>query len=169
MRNRRDFMRAVAAAAAGVGVAGRFSYDALAQAAQGAPAKRREVFIGRKRVKVIDSHAHLNIAEVANVVKGTPFERQAQTTGDGIIGPARIEWMDRDGIDVALLTQQGAFWYAVQDRGLARDIVKAQNEGTAAVVAKYPDRFIGMAPRPLPFPHSRAGGPQSGVKAAGVQ
>src|SRR5207237_1352449 len=151
MRNRRDFVKAMAAAAAGMSVAGRFTYDALAQAAQGAP-KRREVFIGRKRIKVIDSHNHLNIAEVATVVKGTPFERQAVTTGDGIIGPERIAWMDRDGIDVALLTQQGAFWYAVQDRGLAAEIVKAQNGGTAAGGGKYPDRFLGMASMLLQFP-----------------
>src|SRR5258705_3961474 len=143
MPNRRDFVKAMRLAAAAT------AGDRLAFA-QGAPAKRREVFIGRKRVKVIDSHAHLNIAEVANVVKGTPFERQATTTGDGIIGPARLAWMDRDGIDIAMLTQQGAFWYGVQDRGLARDIVKAQNEGTAAVVAKNPDRVIGMASMPLP-------------------
>src|SRR5215216_2219237 len=123
MRNRRDFMKTLAAATAGGYVAQRgVSW------AQGAPAKRREISIGRKRIKVIDSHAHLNIAEVAAVVKGTAFERQAVTTGDGIIGPARLAWMDRDGIDMAILTQQGSFWYNVQDRALARDIVKVQNE-----------------------------------------
>jgi len=164
MRNRRDFVKALAAATAGGFVAQR----GLALA-QGAAPKRREVFIGRKRIKVIDSHAHLNIAEVASVVKGTPFERQAQTTGDGIIGPARIEWMDRDGIDVAMLTQQGAWWYGVQDRGLARDIVKAQNEGTAAVVAKYPDRFIGMASMPLQFPDLAAEALEDGVKRLGFK
>jgi len=165
MRNRRDFVKALAAATAGGFVAQR----GLAWAQGGPAQKRREVFIGRKRIKVIDSHAHLNIAEVANVVKGTPFERQATTTGDGIIGPARIAWMDRDGIDVAMLTQQGAFWYAVQDRGLARDIVKAQNEGTAAVVAKYPDRFIGMASMPLQFPDLAAEALEDGVKRLGFK
>jgi aminocarboxymuconate-semialdehyde decarboxylase len=169
MRNRRDFVKAIAAAAAGMSVAGRFTYDALAQAAQGAAPKRREVFIGRKRIKVIDSHAHLNIAAVAEVVKGTPFERQAQTTGDGIIGPARIAAMDQDGIDVALLTQQGAWWFAVQDRELARAIVKAQNDGTAAVVAKYPDRFIGMASMPMQFPDLAAEALEDGVKRLGFK
>jgi aminocarboxymuconate-semialdehyde decarboxylase len=165
MRNRRDFVKTLAAATAGGFVAQR----GFAWAQQAAAPKRREVFIGRKRIKVIDAHAHLNIAEVANVVKGTPFERQAVTTGDGIIGPARIAWMDRDGIDVALLTQQGAFWYGVQDRGLARDIVKAQNEGTAAVVAKYPDRFIGMASMPLQFPDLAAEALEDGIKRLGFK
>jgi aminocarboxymuconate-semialdehyde decarboxylase len=169
MRNRRDFVKAIAAAAAGMSVAGRFTYDALAQAAQGAAPKRREVSIGRKRIKVIDSHAHLNIAAVAEVVKGTPFERQAQTTGDGIIGPSRIAAMDQDGIDVALLTQQGAWWFGVQDRELARAIVKAQNDGTAAVVAKYPDRFIGMASMPMQFPDLAAAALEDGVKRLGFK
>ena len=166
MRNRRDFVKTLAAGAAAAYVGSREWSDLLAQT--GAP-KRREVSIGRKRIKVIDSHNHLNIADVARVVKGTPFERQATTTGDGIIGPERIAWMDRDGIDVALLTQQGAFWYAVQDRGLAREIVKAQNEGTAAVVAKYPDRFIGMASMPLQFPDLAAEALEDGIKRLGFK
>jgi len=164
MRNRRDFMKTLAAATAGGFVAER----GLAWA-QGAAPKRREVFIGRKRIKVIDAHAHLNIAAVAEVVKGTPFERQATTTGDGIIGPARIAAMDKTGVDIELLTQQGAFWYAVQDRGLAREIVKAQNEGTAAVVAKNPDRFIGMASMPLQFPDLAAEALQDGIKRLGFK
>ena len=49
--NRRDFVKSIAAAGAGLGAAGTFTYDALAQAARGAAPKRREVFIGRKRIK----------------------------------------------------------------------------------------------------------------------
>ena len=166
MRTRRDFVKTLAAGTTAAYIGGRAWSELLAQT--GAP-KRREVFIGKKRVKVIDSHAHLNIAEVAAVVKGTQFERQAVTTGDGIIGAERLAWMDRDGIDVAMLTQQGAFWYNVQDRGLARDIVKAQNEGTAAVVAKYPDRFIGMASMPLQFPDLAAEALEDGIKRLGFK
>ena len=166
MATRRDFVRTLAAGTAAAYVGSRSWSELLAQT--GAP-KRREIFVGKKRVKVIDSHAHLNIAEVAAVVKGTPFERQATTTGDGIIGAERLAWMDRDGIDIAMLTQQGSFWYNVQDRGLARDIVKAQNEGTAAVVAKYPDRFIGMASMPLQFPDLAAEALEDGIKRLGFK
>jgi len=117
MRNRRDFMRTLAAATAGGFVAQRgLSW------AQGT-AKRREIFIGKKRVKVIDSHAHLNSPEVASVT----------------------------------------------DRALARDIVKAQNEGVAAIVAKYPDRFIGMASMPLQFPDLAAEALEDGVKRLGFK
>jgi len=169
MRNRRDFVKAMAAAAAGIGVTGRFADAARAQAAQGAAPRRREISIGGKRITVVDAHAHLNIAAVAEVVRGTPFERQAPTTGDGIIGPTRIAAMDQSGVDVALLTQQGAFWYAVTDRALARDIVKVQNEGTAAVVAKYPDRFVGMASLPLQFPDLAAEALEDGIKRLGFK
>ena len=164
MRNRRDFVKALAAATA----AGVVAQRGLAWA-QGAAPKRREVFIGRKRIKVIDSHAHLNIASVADIVKGTPYERQANVASDEIIGPDRIAAMDQTGVDVEMLTQQGAWWYGVQDRGLATAIVKAQNEGTAAVVAKYPDRFIGMASMPLQFPDLAAEALEDGVKRLGFK
>ena len=150
MPNRREFFRATAAAAAGSFVM-RGGYAAFAQAAQGA-AKRREISIGRKRIKVIDSHAHLGIPAVAEVVKGTPFAKNVNVAPNLVVGPDRVRAMDEWGIDIALLTQQGGWWYGVPDRDLARAIVKTQNEGTAAIVAKYPDRFIGMASMPLQFP-----------------
>ena len=65
---------------------------------------------------------------------------------------------------MALLTQQGAVLARVTDRGLARRSCKVQNEGTAAVVAKYPDRFIGMASMPLQFPDIAAEMLEDGVK-----
>ena len=68
-----------------------------------------------------------------------------------------------------LLTQQGAWWFGVQDRELARAIVKAQNDGTAAVVAKYPDRFIGMASMPMQFPDLAAAALEDGVKRLRLQ
>ena len=79
MRNRRDFVKTLAAATAGGFVAQR----GFAWAQGGAAPKRREVSIGRKLIKVIDSHHHLNIADVARVVKGTPFEQLS----DQMVGP----------------------------------------------------------------------------------
>ena len=118
---------------------------------------------------VIDAHAHLNIAEVATVVKGTPFERQAVALPDGIVGPERIASMDRSGVDAELLTQQGSWWYAVPDRELARDIVIAQNEGAAGVVTKHPDRFIGMTSVPLQFPELAAEALEHGMTRLGFK
>ena len=163
MRNRRDFVKALAAATAG-GFVAQHGF-AWAQGAQ----KRREVSIGRKRIKVVDAHAHLNVPEVAAVVKGTPFERQGNAGQYEIVGPARIALMDQAGCDIELLTQQGGCWYNVTDRDLARSICKVQNEGTAAVVAKYPDRFIGMASMPLQFPDIAAELLEDGVKRLGLK
>ena len=164
MTNRRDFVKTLAAATAGGFVAQR----GLAWA-QGAAPKRREVFIGRKRIKVIDGHAHLNVPAVADVVKGTPYARQGNAAANEIIGPERIAAMDQAGVDMELLTQQGGFWYTVTDRDLARSICKVQNEATAAIVAKYPDRFIGMASMPLQFPDIAAELLEDGVKRLGLK
>jgi len=162
MPNRREFFRSAAAATAGSLVMSS-RYAAFAQAVQGAVTKRREISIARKRIKVIDSHAHLGIPAVADVVKGTPFARNVNVAANLVIGPDRIRAMDEWGIDMAVLTQQGSWWYGVPDRDLARAIVKTQNEGTAAIVAKYPDRFIGMASMPLQFPDIAAEMLEDGV------
>src|SRR5256714_6286045 len=77
--------------------------------------------------------------------------------------------MDQAGVDMELLTQQGGFWYTVTDRNLARSICKVQNEGTAAIVAKYPDRFVGMASMPLQFPDIAAELLEDGVKRLGLK
>src|SRR5207248_9563691 len=83
--------------------------------------------------------------------------------------PERIALMDQAGVNVELLTQQGAFSYTVTDRDLARSICKVQNEGTAAVIAKYPDRFLGMASMPLQFPDIAAEMLEDGVKRLGLK
>src|SRR4029453_1113395 len=86
MQSRRDFLKSIAVATAGAGVAGRFTYDVFAQAAAGG---RRQISIGGKRIRVIDAHAHLSIRNVADVVKGTPFERNGGAAANQIIGPDR--------------------------------------------------------------------------------
>jgi hypothetical protein len=62
MPNRREFVRGVVAAAAGVWVGGAGSVSA--QRSGGAPA-RRQIAIGGRRVKTIDVHAHVTILEAA--------------------------------------------------------------------------------------------------------
>ena len=57
MLTRRAFVKTGAGAAAGFFIQ--------------APPARREVSIGRKRVKVVDIHGHLSVPEVADIIKGT--------------------------------------------------------------------------------------------------
>ena len=153
MPNRRDFFKSVAGATAGMFVSHGF-IDAGARSLQATPSKRREVFVGRKRVKVIDVHCHCVVPEVADVVKGTNLASNAGGGGGGrgggggggnnVLGPARLQIMDEQGLDIQALSINGYWWYAA-DRDLARRIVQVQNEGLAKWVAAHPDRFVAFA------------------------
>jgi aminocarboxymuconate-semialdehyde decarboxylase len=150
MPNRRDFIKGVAGATAGMLVTRGGLADAFSQAPQGAAAKRREVTIGGRRVKVVDIHAHATIPEVADVVKGTPLARNAQGGGRRL-GPDRIEELDKRGIDVQVL-DINAFWWYDADRDLATKIVKVHDEGLASWCAAHPDRFVALTSVALQFP-----------------
>ena len=149
--NRREFFTTVAGAVAGLVVTDRGLSGAGLPRYQPPPAKRREVFVGGRRVKVIDVHCHCVIPEVAEVVKGTPFADDARGGGPNVLGPQRLEVMDRQGVDVQALSINGYWWYGA-DRDLARRIVQVQNEGLAQWVAAHPDRFVTFASVALQHP-----------------
>src|SRR5437763_1158169 len=123
MPNRRDFFKTIAGAAAGAYVAGR-ELPAWAQRGGGGrgrgggnaaavpsgPVVRKQVMVGGKRVKVIDIHSHATVDGVTEVVKGTPFERQA---GGRALGQDRIDLIDSEGIDIQVLTINGYWWWEV--------------------------------------------------------
>src|SRR5205814_10060835 len=158
MRNRRDFLKTVGGAAAGAYIAGR-GIPALAQRGGrggarggGAPAAagpRKQISIGGKRVTVIDVHSHCTVDGVAEVVKGTPFERQA---GGRALGDDRIALIDSEGIDIQVLTINGYWWWEVQDGDLANGIVRARNEGLARWVADHKDGVVAVSAVALQFP-----------------
>jgi len=160
MPNRRNFLKTVTGAAAGAYVAGRANVTA-AQAPT-----RRQISIGGKRIRVIDLHAHATVAEVDPVVKGTPYEKQA---GGRPLGPDRVALIDRQGIDIQVLSINGFWWWEVEDRGLADRIVRAQNEGLAKFAARFPDRFVAMASTSLQFPDLAAQQLEDGVKRLGLR
>src|SRR5436309_13747614 len=100
MPNRRDFFKSVVGMTAGVFL-GRAFTDAGARSRHATPARRREVFGGRKRVRVIDLHCHCVVPEVADVVKGTNLASNAGGGGGGrgargnnALGRARLQLMD---------------------------------------------------------------------------
>jgi aminocarboxymuconate-semialdehyde decarboxylase len=143
MPTRRDFVRTAAGAAAAAFVAG-----IPALRAQGA---RRQVSLGGKRIRVVDVHAHCTVPEVMAVVKGTKFENQGGAGGARALGPARIAAIDKQGIDLQVLSINGHWWYEA-DRDLATRIVRAQNEGLANWVAGNRERFDALASVSLQFP-----------------
>ena len=122
--------------------------------------------IGGRRVRVVDIHAHATVPEVDPVVKGTEWAKQG---GGRPLGPDRIALIDKQGIDVQVLSINGFWWWEVKDRDLANRIVRAQNEGLAKFVAQYPDRFVAMASSSLQFPDLAAQQLEDGVKRLGLR
>ena len=157
MPTRREFVTTMAGAAAGIYLQ--------------TPTTRRQVSVGRKRVKVIDVHCHC-VIDVAEIVKGTKLERAGAggggAGGGSVLGPARLQAMDQQGIDIQALSINGYWWYAA-DRDLAKRIVQAQNEGLAKWVAAHPDRFVAFASVALQHPDLAAEQLEDAVKRLGLR
>ena len=164
MPNRRDFLRTVVAGAS-LALAQGGPFDSLALA-QGQPA-RRQVMLRGRRVRVIDVHAHC-IIPVTDIVKGSPVAVMGGGAGDNLLGPQRLQVMDQQGVDLQALSINGYWWYAA-GRDLARQIVRAQNEGLAAWVAAHPDRFVAFASVALQHPDLAAEQLEEGVTRLGLR
>jgi aminocarboxymuconate-semialdehyde decarboxylase len=159
MSNRRHFLQAAAGAAVGLSLMGR-CLEAEAQVA------RRQVSIGGRRAKVVDIHAHAVIPAVADVVRGTVLERNL--AGNRVLDPARIELMDRTGIDVQVLSVNQYWWYAA-DRELARKIIRAQDQGLAQWCDAHPERFVALSSVPIQHPDLAAEHLEYAVKQLGLR
>ena len=150
MTNRRHFLRTVAGTVAGGYVIGHGLLNAGAQATD----TRRRITIGNRRIRVVDVHAHWEMA-LPDIVKGTPLETTAppfvmRSPGPGLA--ERIAIMDKMGVDIAAISINYYWWNAAPDRGLARAICTAHNEGLAKWTRAHPDRLVGLASVPLQFP-----------------
>lgn len=137
----------------------RFGRAAAATAAfSGLPASvaqtRKEIFIGGKRIKVIDIHAHCLFQEVAPIIAGTAMEN-ADLTDFLTLKPQRIDQMDARGIDIAALSVNRYWWYAA-DLDKAEQIVKINDEGLANWCARYPDRFVALSSPAIQHPELAA-------------
>jgi aminocarboxymuconate-semialdehyde decarboxylase len=124
---------------------------------------RRTVKVGGKRVKVIDVHAHVAVAET--------LELAGLKLGAGPLLPElgvpetvdqRLAAMDAQGIDIEALSIN-PFWYD-KERELAAKICQVQNERLAEVCAKHPDRFVAYATVALQYPELAADQLDQGVK-----
>ena len=133
MPNRRHFFKTLAGATAGMYVMGRGETAAALQA----PAARRQVMVGGRRVRVVDIHTHWDMPLPADVVRGTPFEEFTEG-GSGM--DERLPILDREGIDVGVVGVNDFWWYEASDRGLARAICNAHNETLAMWNRRHPDR-----------------------------
>jgi aminocarboxymuconate-semialdehyde decarboxylase len=170
MRNRRDFLRVLTGATAGMSIASPGLMQGAAATPQAAPAaKRREVLVGGKGVKVVDVHAHCVVPEVADVVKDTKFARNAaQGRGPQVLGPERLRTLDERGVDVQVLSINVFWWYAAE-RDLVTQIVKVHNEKLAAWCAAHPDRFVALTSVALQYPDLAAEQLEHAVKELGMR
>jgi aminocarboxymuconate-semialdehyde decarboxylase len=170
MRNRRDFLKTVVGATAGVLVTGGGFVEAAQQAPQAAATKRREVFVGGKRVKVVDMHAHCVMPEVADVVKDTSLALIGgnRARGNNVMGPERLKSLDERGIDVQVLSING-FWFYAADRELAAKIVKVQDEKLSEWCKAHADRYVALSSVALQFPDLAAEQLEHAVKVLGAR
>src|SRR5882762_8914304 len=172
MPNRREFLMNVAGASAGMLFLGRDAGNAAEPSSQaGVVSKRRDVMVGKRRVKTVDVHAHVAVPEVTDLLKGTPLERRTGNLPGNFdargLAPARLQRMDEEGIDVQALSIN-SFWYSA-DRDLASRLVNLQNEKLAAMCATHPDRFVAFASVALQFPELAAQQLEEGVKRWGLR
>src|SRR5215510_13241195 len=153
MPNRRDFLKGLVGATV--------SFQAVT-------GKRREAFIGKRRVKVVDVHGHFAAPEELEVIKNTNLARFVSSNGPLVLGPTRLQFMDQQGIDVQVLSHQGGWWYEA-DRDFASRIIKVQNESLAAWCKAHPDRFVGLASVSLQHPEMAAQQLEDAVKNLGLR
>src|ERR1700675_4019727 len=122
MPTRRDFIKDIAGATAGLAFTGCSLLNASAANAQGA-VRRREVVVSGRRVKTVDVHAHCAVPE-AMALLGMKL-----SPGSLLMGEDRIRAMDAQGIDVEALSINPV-WYKAE-RDLAGAVVRLQNEKLA--------------------------------------
>src|SRR2546427_7481853 len=167
MNTRREFLENAAGALAGLAFVG---CDLLAAAPARAQARRREVVVSGRRVKVVDVHAHCQVPEAMALMGmklATPGSTLPPILDMATQASDRIRAMDEQGIDVEALSIN-PYWYKT-DRDLASHLIKIQNEKLAAACAANPDRFVAFASVALQHPDLAAEQLEEGVKKYGLR
>src|SRR6476469_8302335 len=143
---RRRFLQTSAVAGAGLF----FCPCGLGAQAQPAAA-RRSIVVGGQRVRTIDMHAHVFVNDAWPLVKDLPqVDRAMANLGaspmaiDAATMDRRFREMDRQGIDVHVISVHPSQFLYFTEPALAARIVKMQNEKIAELVAAHRDRFVGF-------------------------
>src|SRR5258706_3670528 len=160
MPTRRNFIKDIAGATAGLAFTGCSLLDSAPAAAQGAQ-RRREVVVNGKRIKTVDVHAHCAVPE-AMALLGMKLSPSSLLMGD-----ERIRAMDAQGIDIEALSINPV-WYKAE-RDLAQAVIRLQNEKLAETCAANPERFVAFATVALQHPDLAAQQLEEGVKKFGLR
>jgi aminocarboxymuconate-semialdehyde decarboxylase len=145
--SRRHFLQTTVAAGGGLF----FCPCGLGAQTPAAAPTRRQVLVGGQRVRTIDMHAHVFVDEAWPLVKDFPQTDKAMANlGASLMAldqatmDRRFREMDRQGIDVHVISvHPSQFLYFLQPDLSAR-IVKMQNEKIASLVAAHKGRFVGF-------------------------
>jgi aminocarboxymuconate-semialdehyde decarboxylase len=171
MPSRRQFLRTVSGAAAGAAFAVGGPAGVAARALQSTGATgRRSVMVGGRRVTTVDVHAHCFV-DIGGAARGHEWAAMIKKQlagpacaaapcvgregrGPEAVNAQRVRLMDQLGIDVQALSIN-PFWYSAE-RGLAQELMLAQNEGLAAACKAFPGRFVAFATVALQHPELAA-------------
>jgi aminocarboxymuconate-semialdehyde decarboxylase len=114
----------------------------------------RMTTVGGKRVRVIDVHAHVAVADSLEIVKGTPAEKAVLnqlTSRDSIfLDDKRLEDMDANGIDIAAVSVN-SYWDRM-DKSTETRLLDTQNARLAELSGAAPDRFQAFASVAMQYP-----------------
>ena len=185
MPTRREFLRDLSGATAGIVFAGcccAESARASALRRQQSPArpsvgsKRAPVTINGQRVPVVDVHSHVRVPEAWELVKdriaregryGDTQQANPDSLGNILNVNKRLADLDQMGIDMQAVSIN-PFWYWA-DVDLARKVIQIQNEKIAALCAAHPDRFVGLGSVALQHPSLAVEQIEEGVKKLGMR
>ena len=122
----------------------------------------------RGKLKVVDIHchylnpevnkktAHLNAAQYdptvifANELTHQTNVKQMKTRAPKLMGiEERIQDMDRMGVDIQAVCPAPYHYFYFTEPKLGAELARDVNHGIAELVAKHPDRFVGMGSVPL--------------------
>ena len=120
---------------------------------------RGPTVIGGRRLTTVDMHAHLLVPEVWPLLES--YERAESDIGAFLRSPMaqglisleqRIATMDRQGIDIQVLTLHFQHQHDWADEELATRLIRVLNQQMAEEVSRMPDRLIGMGAVSLQHP-----------------
>ncbi len=120
------------------------------------------------KLKVVDVHchylnpvvnqktAHLNAAQYdptvifANDLTNETNVKQMRDRGPKLMGiDVRLQDMDRMGVDIQAVAPAPYQYFYFTEPAYGAELAREVNKGIAEVVAKHPDRFVGMGSVPL--------------------
>ena len=170
MQNRRNFLKITAQSLTGLAFCSCGLEHAVAQGESKGRGALFPVSVGGKRVKTVDVHAHCLFQESIDLMGEQAKNVLPPTKGvkeHFIVIEERVKAMQAQGIDLQVLSIN-PFWYK-QNREVAEQICRINNEGLAALCAAEPSHFAAFASLAMQFPDLAVKQLEHAVKVLGLK